>query len=155
MVAGITESNDRARNRVQGVKRALAGRGLCFANGHYDEWPYEIGEGRKAASYLLATANPPTAIVCDNDILALGVLFECLAHDVKVPQEISITGFDGLDLAGQVEPPLTTVHVPSFEMGRRSAEYLIARLNDKPAADKTKLESNLIIRGTTAPPPAA
>ena len=152
MVAGITEDNDRALNRVQGVKRALKERGFNFLPEHYNEWAYEISEGRKAVNHLLATPTPPTAIVCGNDILALGVLFECLARGIDVPAKMSITGFDGLDLAGQVAPPLTTVHIPSFEMGRRSAEYLVGRLNNRPVADKTKLESSLVIRNTTAPP---
>ena len=152
MIAGITEGNDRALNRVRGVKRALTERGLHFLPEHYNEWAYEISEGRKAANQLLASPVPPTAIVCGNDILALGALFECLARGIDVPAEMSITGFDGLDLAGQVTLPLTTFHVPSIEMGRRSAEYFIARLNDKPVTDKTKLESSLIIRNTTAPP---
>ena len=152
MIAGITEGNDRALNRVLGVKRALTERGLRFMPEHYNEWAYEISEGRKAANHLLASPVPPTAIVCGNDVLALGALFECLAQGINVPAEMSLTGFDGLDLTGQVTPPLTTVLVPSFEMGRRSAEYLIARLNDKPVTDKTRLESSLIIRNTTAPP---
>ena len=152
MVAGITQNNDRALNRAQGVKRALQERGLDFPPEYYSEWPYEISEGRKAASQLLASPARPTSIVCGNDILALGVLFECLAQGVDVPTQMSITGFDGLDLAGQVTPPLTTVHIPSFEMGRRSAEYLIAQLNNSPIAEKTRLESSLIIRDTTAPP---
>lgn len=152
MVAGITEGNDRALSRVEGVKQALGERGIRFLPNHFGEWVYEISEGRKAASYLLATPSPPTAIICGNDILALGVLFECLAQGVKVPEKISITGFDGLDLAEQVAPPLTTVHIPSTEMGHRSADYLIGRLNDKPVTDKLRLDFSLIIRGTTAPP---
>lgn len=153
MIAGITKGNDRALHRVQGVKRALRERGLEFKPDHFNEWPYEISEGRKAANYLLASPEPPTAMICGNDILALGALFECLALGAVVPDDVSITGFDGLDLAGQVDPPLTTVHIPCYEMGRRSAEYLIARLNDTPVPDKTRLEPSLIIRDTTAPPP--
>lgn len=153
MIAGITRGNDRAADRVAGVKRALHERRMEFLPGHYSEWPYEISEGRKAANSLLTSPPRPTAIICGNDILALGALFECQAQGLRVPEDISITGFDGLDLAGQVDPPLTTVHIPSLEMGRRAAEYLIARLDDRPVVDKTRLESNLIVRNTTAPPP--
>jgi len=152
MVAGITNGNDRALNRVSGVKRALRERATRILPEHYNEWAYEIGEGRKATNYLLATPEPPTAIVCGNDILALGALFECQAQGIRVPRDISITGFDGLNIAAQVEPPLTTMHIPSDEMGRKAAEYLLALLNGNPVADKTRLEANLIVRKTTAPP---
>lgn len=155
MVAGITNGNDRARDRVAGVQAALAGRGLNFAPGRLSHCPYEIADGRRAASALLDSSDPPTAIICGNDVLALGVMFECRARGVGVPGKVSITGFDDLDLAGHVDPPLTTMRVPSAEMGRRAAEYLLARLDGTPTPDKTELEASLIIRRTTAPPHAA
>ncbi len=152
MVAGITEGNDRAMGRVRGVRQALSERGLDFPAGQLVERPYEVSAGRRAAGSLLASPTPPTAIVCGNDILALGVLFECLARGYEVPRSMSITGFDGIDLAGQVDPPLTTMTIPSATMGSHAADYLLARLMNRPVPDKTPLEANLVVRGTTAPP---
>lgn len=152
MVAGIREGNDRAAARVDGVTAALAERGLHFAPGQLVEHAYEISEGRRAASRLLASPNRPTAIVCGNDVLAFGVLFECRARGINVPRDISITGFDDLDLAANIEPPLTTIRVPAVEMGRRAAEYLLARLEKIPIAEKTELQATLVVRETTAPP---
>ena len=153
MVAGVREGNDRAAARIEGVTAALAERGLRFDRGHLVEHEYHIIEGRRAAGRLLASSNPPTAIICGNDVLALGVLFECRARDVQVPKEISITGFDDLDLAANIDPPLTTIHVPAVEMGRHAAEYLLARLEKSPAPEKTELPATLVVRETTAPPP--
>lgn len=155
MVAGIRQGNDRAADRVQGVSAAMADRGIEFARGHLVEHEYEIAEGRQAARRLLASPNRPTAIVCGNDVLAFGVLFECRARGVAVPREISITGFDDLDLAANLDPPLTTIRVPAAEMGRLSAEYLLAKLDGTPVPEKTELQAVLVVRETTAPPAAS
>ncbi len=152
MVAGINEGNDRAVGRSTGVRDALARRGLDFHLGFYEERGYSIEEGRKAASAWLSHPSPPSAIMCGNDILALGVLFECLNRGIDVPREISITGYDGLDISGHVRPALTTVHIPSAEMGTLAADYLVARLENRTVAEKTRLDTSLVIRGTTAPP---
>ena len=152
MVAGLRQGNDRAAARVEGVAAAMAARGIGFAQGHLVEHAYEIAEGRRAASQLLASPNRPTAIVCGNDVLAIGVLFECRARGVNVPRDISITGFDDLDLAANIDPPLTTIRVPAAEMGRRAAEYLLARLEKTPTPEKTELQAVLVVRETTAPP---
>ena len=84
MVAGIREGNDRAAARVEGVTAALANRGVRFGPGHLMEHAYEIAEGRRAASRLLASPTRPTAIICGNDVLAFGVLFECRSRGVDV-----------------------------------------------------------------------
>lgn len=152
MVAGIRRGNDRAAARVHGVTAAMAERGVRFDRGHLVEHDYDIAEGRRAASRLLASPNRPTAIVCGNDILAFGVLFECRARGVDVPRDISITGFDDLDLAANIEPPLTTIRVPAAQMGHRAAEYLLARLEKTPVPEKTELQAALVVRETTAPP---
>jgi LacI family transcriptional regulator len=153
MVAGIREGNDRAAARVEGVTAALVERGIRFGRGHLVEHAYEIAEGRRAASRLLASPNRPTAIICGNDVLAFGVLFECRSRGVDVPREISLTGFDDLDLAVNLEPPLTTIRVPAAEMGQRAADYLLARLEKTPIPEKTELQAALVVRETTAPPP--
>ena len=152
MVAGVMHCNDRAAERVQGVTAAMAERRLHFAPGHFAEHEYEIAEGRRAASRILASPNRPTAIVCGNDVLAFGVLFECLARGVNVPKDMSITGFDDLDLAANIDPPLTTIRVPAAEMGRRAAEYLLAKLEKTPIPERTELQAVLVVRETTAPP---
>ncbi len=152
MLAGINEGNDRAVGRSAGVRDALARRGLQFYNGFYEERSYSIEEGRKVASAWLTHPSPPSAIMCGNDILALGVLFECVNRDIDVPGTISITGFDGLEITGHVRPALTTVHIPSAEMGTLAADYLVARLENRPVAEKTRLSTSLVIRATTAPP---
>jgi LacI family transcriptional regulator len=151
MIAGITRHNDRAAQRVIGVRDTLAAHELDLQNDCLIECPYTIADGRSALATLISRRQPPTAVICGNDVLAFGALFECLARGVRVPQDLSITGFDDLDLASHVLPPLTTMHVPAVEMGLRAADYLIARGTGDALPDRVELEPNLIVRGTTAP----
>ncbi len=69
-----------------------------------------------------------------------------------MPKTVSVTGFDDLPLSKHIQPPLTTMQVPSEEMGRAAADYLLARLNDETVPEYTELEVNLVVRGSTAPP---
>lgn len=152
MIAGIVRHNDRAAERVAGVRAALASRDMALAPSRLVECRYDIGEGRAAMRALMRSANPPTAVVCGNDVLAIGAVLECVASGIPVPGRVSITGFDDLDLASHLVPPLTTMRVPCAAMGRMAAEYLISRINDQPAAPMVELEPELILRSTTAPP---
>jgi LacI family transcriptional regulator len=154
MIAGISRHNDRAADRIAGVRRAMAERGLQLPDTMLVERHYDVGEGRQALRQLLARPTPPTAVICGNDVIAFGALFEARTLGIQVPQDLSIVGFDDLDLAGQVDPPLTTMHVPSVRMGKGAADYLLARLAGEKPPDATELEASLIIRGTTAPPQA-
>ena len=85
----------------------------------------------------------------------MGALFECQALGLDVPGDVSIGGFDDLPLAAHLSPPLTTMAVPSELMGRKAAEYLLARFEGKAVPDTTELEVGLIVRATTAPPKSA
>jgi LacI family transcriptional regulator len=152
MIAGITRHNDRAAQRVIGVRETLTAHGLDLRSNCLIECPYTIADGRSALAMLVTRPQPPTAVICGNDVLAFGALFECLARGLQVPHDLSITGFDDLDLASHVLPPLTTMHVPAVEMGLRAADYLIARGIGNALPDRVELEPNLIVRGTTAPP---
>lgn len=153
MVAGITTDNDRAAERVAGVGDALADHGLSLPPARLLQRHYDVREGREAAGTLLDAPDPPSAIICGNDLLAMGVLFEAQARGIPVPGQLSIIGFDDLPIASALVPALTTVHVPAVEMGRRAADYLLERIGGQTPPLHTALEADLIVRGTTAPPP--
>lgn len=155
MIAGFTVENDRARERVEGVQEALAQRGLEIQPGQLLQRAYEVGEGREAARMVLRQPEPPTALICGNDVLALGALFEAQAQGIAVPGALSIVGFDDLPVSASLFPALTTVRIPVREMGRRAADYLLDRLLGHSTLLHTELHADLIVRGTTAPPTAA
>lgn len=152
MIAGRTAGNDRARDRLAGVRAVIRARGGTLPGSHVLERDYAIDEGREAMRALLSLDPRPSAVTCGNDVLAFGALFEAQAQGLAVPADISITGFDDLPLAAALTPALTTVAVPAAAMGRRAAEYLLRRLAGATAAARTELPTSLILRGSTGPP---
>ena len=152
MIAGIQKENDRASDRATGVKRELSRSGLNLRNELFCEKPYIIEAGREGLRDLMRAEIPFTAIICGSDILAFGVLAECRALKIKVPEKLSIAGFDDLEFAPHLFPPLTTIRVPAEEMGIRAAEYVIRCLETEASVQHIHLEATLILRETTAPP---
>lgn len=151
MLAGISAHNDRAAERVAGVRQALAAAGLGLPPRWLVEAPYTLQEARTGMRRLLATRPAPTAVLCGNDVLATGALLECAAAGVEVPRALSVVGFDDLDLARQWRPALTTVHVPTERMWALAAEYLLDRLDGRVAdAVQREVEVELVVRESTA-----
>src|SRR5215469_8352457 len=108
--------------------------------------------GRQAARELLASGFKPTAIVCVNDFMAAGVLRELRAQGVRVPREVSVTGFDNIALSEFCSPPLTTVHIPREQIGRTIFEFLVPDLH-KPRSKGREviIEPELVVRESTGP----
>lgn len=155
VIAGYTAQNDRAADRVAGFRRAVERRGGSIPATNVIEKSYTVAEGRSAMATLLRRLEPPTAVLCGNDILAYGALQECLWRDVSVPKQMSVTGFDDIEMAAHCRPGITTLHVPAFEIGERSAGVLLGAMADSNAqssAEHICYELELILRGTTAPP---
>jgi len=154
MLAGLTAHNDRAAERLAGVREALAQAGLRLDPSRVREAAYELQPARDAARGLLTAAQPPTALLCGNDVLAWGVLLEARALGVTVPAQLSVVGFDDLDLSQHWEPALTTIHAPTERMWTLGAEYLIARLDGSLGEPlQQELQVELVVRDSTAPPP--
>jgi LacI family transcriptional regulator len=155
MISALTAGNDRAFDRVAGVRAALEAHGLSLPPEAVYERPYSILSGREGVRYLCALTPRPTAIICGNDVLAMGALAECRAAGVRVPDEISVVGFDNLEFAAHLDPPLTTMEVPAAEMGERAADFLLSQINAGLALQSVYLEPNLIVRRTTGRAPSA
>ncbi|MEU7698963.1 substrate-binding domain-containing protein, partial [Streptomyces sp. NPDC039028] len=96
----------------------------------------------------------PTAVVCDDDILAVGVCKAARGLGLRVPEDLSVTGFDDMALATVVEPELTTVRLPAEEFGRRGMEALLAVLAGGTPGPDT-LPVSLVARGSSGPAPAS
>ncbi len=156
MLAGITAQNDRAAERLAGVREALSSAGLTLAPAALAESAYVLQPAREATRRLLAAPARPTALICGNDVLAFGAMLECQALGVAVPQELSVVGFDDLDMAHQWRPALTTVHVPTGQMWTLAAEYLLGRLEGTlSGAMQHELQVELVVRESTARPARA
>jgi LacI family transcriptional regulator len=153
MLAGVTRDNDRATARVAGARHALQEAGFDLPAHRLVERRYGIAAAREGFRELMAARPAPTAILCGNDVLAFGALFEAQRLGIEVPKALSIVGFDDLELANQLQPALTTVRVPTEEMWRAAADRLLAPLRGQTAPRRTEIEVSLVVRGSTAPAP--
>ncbi|MFJ9798743.1 LacI family DNA-binding transcriptional regulator [Streptomyces sp. NPDC101145] len=116
--------------------------------------PLDVPGAREAATRALTAPGPrPTALVCDDDLIAAGACKAVRRLGLRVPEDVSVTGFDDLALATAVEPELTTVSLPAERVGERGMEALLAVLEGgtPPTGD---LPVTLRVRASTAPPPA-
>ncbi|OBY28483.1 LacI family DNA-binding transcriptional regulator [Leisingera sp. JC1] len=150
MISGITEGNDRAQGRVEGVRRAMADSGLDANTLALIETDYEIERGAEAFRQLMAFVPRPTAVMCGNDVLAAGALREAGRLGIRVPEQVSVTGFDDIELAEIVSPALTTVHVPHREMGRKAARELTAMVEGKSEGRSICIGTKLVNRCSLA-----
>jgi DNA-binding LacI/PurR family transcriptional regulator len=108
--------------------------------------------GREAARMLLTTAYRPSAIICVNDVMAAGALRELRAKGLRVPDDISVTGFDNIKLSEFCSPSLTTLHIPRDQIGRTICECLIPQKEGgEHAAREFVLDPELIVRESTGP----
>src|SRR4051812_9258640 len=155
MISGVTANNERARDRLEGVRDALAARGIPLPPSHVIEKPYSLASGRAGLRALMALPRPPTAVMCGNDVLAIGAIAECNTLGIHVPRELSVTGFDDMEIASLLSPGLTTVHFPTLELGQLAATHLLNQLAGRREPRQHELPVELKVRGTTARPARA
>lgn len=153
MIAGISRGNDRAADRIQGVRQALRARGIDLASDHLVETPYNIDDAARSMETLMALANRPTAVICGNDVLAAGALRHATQSGISVPTDVSVIGFDDIDLASVTSPQLTTVHVPHRRMGQAAAELLLALGSGTENIKSVEFHPELVMRESLAQPP--
>ena len=152
MIAGVTKSNDRAAERVRGFLHAADQVGIGREGIEVIEAPYRMNSGEAGLRLILERHPDVTAVFCGSDILAVGAMKECRQRGLRIPEDLSIIGFDNLELAEYLWPPLTTIAIPAEIMGDRAADYLLAGPKERPLHARVELETQLIVRGTTAPP---
>ena len=140
-------------DRRRGYHAALAAAGIMPDPVLEKEAIPEIPPGRAAAEQLLDLAEPPTAIFAFNDNIAIGAIQAARARGVRVPEELSIVGFDDVEPATIVSPALTTVRQPLAEMGRTGVS-LLNRLLERQRFETLHVElaTRLVVRDSTAPP---
>ena len=143
----------RAAARVAGVQQALAVAGPALAPQHLVERRYALADAREGFRALMATTPRPTAVLCGNDVLAFGALLEAQRMGIVVPADLSIVGFDDLEMARHIQPALTTLHVPTQTMWQAVADRLIAALAQLPVPATTEVEVELVVRESTGPAP--
>ena len=153
VISAETSSNDRARGRVEAIYEALDN--TPGTNLELIETVYEIDAGADAFRELMSAATPPTAILCGNDVIAAGALRQAREMNLDVPQDVSVTGFDDIELARIVTPALTTVHVPHREMGTQAARQLIEMVEKNAPGRTIEIPAQVCLRDSLGPPPSA
>lgn len=153
VVCTPTRDNLNAQRRLAGVVETLEAHGIELPAVRIVERPFSYekgGEGFKA----LMEANPrPTAVVCLNDVLAIGAMAECRAMGLAIPDDVSITGCEDLEIARMGVPPLTTVRYPTREMGHYAGTFLLEALQGGKPLRQRIFPTQLIVRGSSGTAP--
>jgi len=148
------ESN---RNRLAGFRAEMQAAGLPVDERfiHHTSTGDPVG-GREVAEYLLSLDTIPSGIVCYNDFLAVGVYNYLQEKGIRIPQDISVTGFDNISIAAYLSPPLTTLHQYKFELGEGAAHMMLEVLSyrerknrENPPSKKASLKGILQVRSST------
>ncbi|MEV7605517.1 LacI family DNA-binding transcriptional regulator [Paenarthrobacter sp. NPDC089322] len=139
--------------RLHGYMAALMAEGITVDHEYVSSGPFRPENGVKAMKALLALEDPPTAIFAASDSIALGVLAEARRQDVRIPEEMSLVGFDGTHQAEESVPPLTSVSQPLQEMGRSALSFVLRQVRGEEVdSRRVELATHLVVRESTAAP---
>ncbi|QBP77730.1 LacI family DNA-binding transcriptional regulator [Herbaspirillum huttiense] len=152
MIAGPTKNNDRQQSRIAAFKDTLAAHGVSEDDWFIVEKSYNsaVFRGGEAIRQIRSEFPQATAVVCNSDIFAFSAMAECRRLGLRVPEDISISGFDDDDYATIFSPALTTVAVPAVEMGQHAAQALLAALELKTKVLPMRLDTKLVVRDSTS-----
>lgn len=151
MISGTPEGNDRQRLRIESFRETLLQSG-CTPVVEIIDMAFEVSDGAAALRKIRAEHPEVTALVCNRDAIAFSVLSECKRRGVLVPSELSVTGFDDIDYAPLIDPPLTTVSVPASEISMSAAHALIRWMDKGIRPNHVRFDTEVILRGSTSGP---
>lgn len=142
------------KDTLEGYKQALINNGIKFNPGNVivsdteqeSVTTYEFENGKRLAKRFLDITPRPTAIFAINDMTAFGIIQELSNNSISVPEDVSVMGFDNIEMAGVINPPLTTINQPAFETGRQSCKILLDSMAKENENISITLEPTLIIR---------
>ena len=139
-----------SRERRRGFLDALAERGVPVRQDLMRSGDFKQESGRVLANELLALRQPPTALFVCNNLMTVGALAAIHQRGLRVPQDVAIVGFDDLPWAEALDPPLTVVRQPAYEVGRQAMELLLKRIMEPERAPVTvRLLPELVTRRST------
>lgn len=141
------------RDRVAGYREALDAADIPFDEKLLCPGDFTLQSGHRATGTLITCDNPPTAIFCENDEMAIGAIQRIKQAGLRVPEDISVAGFDDIAFASYSDPPLTTIAQPAEEFGATAAQLLIDLLEEGPGAEPARvvLPYDMKVRDSTGP----
>lgn len=149
LIVGPYSRGARARHRLEGYRAALDAAGIAFDGELVVERRPDLLEGYEAMEKLISLRARPTAVFAASDVFAIGALKAAKHHGLSVPDDISLCGFDDMDMAAYQEPPLTTIHIDAYRIGRLAAQVALEPIGS-PCRNYC-LDSDLIVRASTGP----
>jgi len=142
--------------RPRGFKRAIETAGLRLARGSSVRGDWTRAGGCTAMRKLLRLERPPTAVFAANDLMAIGAMDALDAMGLRIPDDVSLVGFDDIEAAALIRPPLTTVYNPAYEAGQAAGRLLLERLLDPKQKPRQRFVScSLVERASASVPPSA
>ncbi|EOI5730518.1 ribose operon transcriptional repressor RbsR [Cronobacter malonaticus] len=150
-IACVTGPLDKtpARLRLEGYRTAMQRAGLPVAEGYEVIGDFEFAGGLRAMQSLLALPEPPQAVFMGNDAMAVGAYQALYQAGLRIPQDIALVGYDDIELASYMTPPLTTIHQPKDELGELAIDVLIHRMaQPELQQQRLQLTPELIVRGS-------
>jgi DNA-binding LacI/PurR family transcriptional regulator len=141
-----------AQERLDGYRQAMAAAGLEAPEALICEASFDAPSGHAAMAQLLAREIDFDAVFVASDVVALGAIGALRDAGRRVPEDVSVVGFDDIPLAAYFDPPLTTVRLPAFELGQAAGRALLDRISNGSVVSRTLLATELIVRASTAPP---
>ena len=143
---------DCSRERLRGYREGLLNAGIAFDPGLVRPAEFKQPNGFQATTALLEQAAPPTAIFAANDLSAFGAIEAIKERGLRVPDDISVVGFDDIPMASQIFPALTTVRQPLHQMGASAVNLLVSMVAGlNPVTQRINLPTELIVRASTGP----
>jgi LacI family transcriptional regulator len=143
---------DASRARLKGYRQALANAEILFDADLVRPGNWEPSAGYSQTHELMRLRNPPTAIFCSNDLMAMGCYEALKELGKRIPEDVAVVGYDDREIAQFARPPLTTILLPHFEMGTRAAEYIINNTGPRKGRQpQIKVECPLVERSSVGP----
>jgi len=139
-------------DRLQGFRATLESHNLDPDQAWFYEGDYDLSVGSDAAEVWLKSDKKPTAVFCASDLIAIGFISRLHEAGVSVPKDVSVVGYDNIDIAGHFIPHLTTIHQPRRAVGEKAAKLLLNLMeNGAPDKDNKPLDPWIVVRKSTAP----
>lgn len=147
------DAKTRSHARIRGYEQALTAAGVSIDPELIQAGDWTCESGQKCAQQLLDLPVRPTAIFACNDLMAIGALTLLRERGVRVPEDVSVIGFDNIGFGAFTTPPLTTLATPITAIGQRLAQLLLGRISGQlpPEPQRIVVEGQIVVRGSTAP----
>ncbi|HEV8077525.1 MAG TPA: substrate-binding domain-containing protein, partial [Marinobacter sp.] len=151
VITGLKD-NPHTHDRLAGYKERLEQAGIAFDRALIAEGDFTIWSGLNSAQQFCNMEQRPTAVFCMNDEMAIGAMQTIKSHGLKIPEDISVAGFDDISYARYCDPSLTTIAQPAEEIGKLAMDMLLRLIEGEPLAQtEAVLPAEFVIRKSTGP----